>query len=179
MPKLTIAARRTIRRALRRDELEPSEREGELNVVPLLDIVVNLMLFLLATTAATLAVAQVDTSLAGYCRSGCDERALGLELSVTLTEGGVALAGREGRVAEGCAAVGGGPALTIPSGPDGYDFAALDRCLAALDARFPSEDELILAADPSVPYAAVVRAMDAARGDGTRFPRVRLSAGVR
>ena len=171
--RLSPRDRLRVRRATRRAEPDPSELAGELNIVPFLDVVVNLMLFLLATAAATMAVAQTDAELPSTCR-GCDG-SVPLHLSVTVTEGAIVVATREGRLAPGCERVAAGPAPTIA----GHGFDALGACLAAVHARHPGEDELILTAAPTVRYEALVRAMDAARGDGGRFPRVRLSAGVR
>ena len=62
MARLSPSQRARVRRATHVREPDPSEQTGELNIVPLLDIVVNLMLFLLATTAAVMTLAQEDVS---------------------------------------------------------------------------------------------------------------------
>jgi biopolymer transport protein ExbD len=55
-------ARAAVKR--REDAIEADEIEGgEINLIPYLDIVTNLMLFLLATVSAGLILAQIDTSL--------------------------------------------------------------------------------------------------------------------
>ena len=180
--RLDHRQRRKIRRATRRREADPSETQGELNIVPLLDIVVNVMLFLLATTAATMAVARADATLPSVCRGAqCESSEPGLALSVTLTRAGILVASAEGMFAPGCEASAPG-AVTAPPMADGSpDFEALARCLRAVHERHPSEREVILSADPEVPYEALVGAMDAAREgpSGVMFPEVRISAGVR
>lgn len=179
MGKLSARQQMMVRKATRRRPPDPSEQPGELNIVPFLDVVVNLMLFLLAT-AATVAVARADAQLPSTCGTGCDRRPRGLELSVTVTDAGVFVATRDARLAPGCEDTGsGGP--TVARGLRGHDFDALRACLARLAARHPEERAVILSADPEVPYQDLIGAMDAARGDADRplFPDVQLSAGVR
>lgn len=58
--------RSKVRAAVRRreDQVEQEEMEsGELNLIPYLDIVTNLMLFLLASVSAGLILVQIDTTL--------------------------------------------------------------------------------------------------------------------
>ncbi|MBX3274382.1 MAG: biopolymer transporter ExbD [Sandaracinaceae bacterium] len=162
---MTPRQRLAIRRATRSLDADPSETPGELNVVPLLDVVVNLMLFLLATSAATIAIAEVQTELPPLCPGARCGSVPGEALSVTVTDTGLVLAGRSGRHA------------TVPRAPDGaYDFAALGVALARARTAHPRERAVTLSADPMVPYADLVAAMDAIRGP---FEQVRLSAGVR
>ena len=54
MAKLTPQQRAYIRRRTKVHDPDPSEIAGELNIVPFLDIVVNLIMFLLATSEAVL-----------------------------------------------------------------------------------------------------------------------------
>lgn len=67
--------------------------------------------------------------------------------------------------------VGGGGAeeMRVPCrgacAPETYDRPALTSALAAVKARLPSEDRVVLVVDPAVPYAVVVLAMEAARGE--------------
>jgi len=66
MPHLTPAQRQYIRKRTKVEDLDPSEMAGELNIIPFLDIVVNLIMFLLMTTTVVLAVVQIDTELPEY-----------------------------------------------------------------------------------------------------------------
>jgi biopolymer transport protein TolR len=168
--------RRLLRRAIRvRGEGEAGT--GELNIVPFLDIVTNLMLFLLATTAAIATVSEVRADLPGHGpRSGAPP----LELSVTLTDRGAIMATSIGRVGPDCV-IAPSAAPTAARTADGYDLASLGRCAAELHRAHPHEDAVVLSADPLVPYRDLVGAMDAirSRGDELLFPDVRISAGVR
>lgn len=166
--------RRLLRRAIRKSEGEASS--GELNIVPFLDIVTNLMLFLLATTAFVASVSEVRADLPGY---GPGHPGV-LDLSVTLTERGAIMATSGGRIGPDCTPTT-GTAPTAVRTTDGYDYRALGRCASALHAAHPQETSVILSADPGVPYGQLVGAMDALRsqGDTPLFPDLRLSAGVR
>lgn len=161
---MTPLQRAKVRRATQRRDRDPSESERELNIVPLLDIVINLMLFLLATSAATLVLAETRAELPGTCRGGSCRREPGLDLSVTVADGAILVASRHGRLE------------AIPRGPAGYDFAALAARLTEVREAHPEERAVILSADPMVPYESIVAAMDAIHGS---FEDVRLSAGVR
>lgn len=166
--------RRLFRRALRaRSEAPPS---GELNVVPFLDIITNIVLFLLATTASVIAVSEVRAELPHFGHGAPQP----LQLSVTLTERGAVMATRSARIGPDCSETTlPGPTAAITD--DGYDFAALTRCARRLHEAHPAETDVVLSASPAVPYRDFVRAMDAVRADGDveMFPDVRVSAGVR
>jgi biopolymer transport protein TolR len=170
-----------LRRRPRKAEPEDQLGSGELNIVPFLDVVVNLMLFLLATSTAAMAVAQVEVEMPAFGPRcvGCPP-ASELELSLTLADEGIVVAGRGGRLSPGCEATG-GEVLTVPRAGARHDFAELTRCLERVHAEYPHEDTVIITADPRVPYEELIHAMDAARGTSAAplFPHVLLSAGVR
>jgi hypothetical protein len=67
-----------------------------------------------------------------------------------------------------------GPAIAMKDGD--YDFAELGRCLERLKAAHPElGSKARVVADPSTKYEAVIKAMDAARGDGgVLFPDIEL-----
>ncbi len=176
--KLSPSQKQYIRRRTRSGEGDPSELGGELNIVPFLDIVVNLIMFLLVTVISAVAVSQVAAQLPTYdggCTgTGCGERALNLR--VTLTREGIFVAGSGDILGAGCGASAAGGA-TVAAG----DYPGLTACMRRIKERYPHEDTVTLSADPLVPYAELVRAMDACRADEARglFPEVLISAGVR
>src|SRR3954453_7367709 len=59
--QLTAAQRGKIRRLSQPRELAPDEEGGELNIVPFLDIIMNILIFVLATVAVTF-TATIDTT---------------------------------------------------------------------------------------------------------------------
>jgi biopolymer transport protein TolR len=58
--RLSAAQRSKIRRLSSPRELAPDEEGGELNIVPFLDIIMNVLMFVLATVAVTF-MATIDT----------------------------------------------------------------------------------------------------------------------
>jgi biopolymer transport protein TolR len=185
MPKLTSQQRAYIRRRTKVHEPDPSEIAGELNIVPFLDIVVNLIMFLLATSEAVLAIVQIEAQLPqlGGRSGGGAPKEQALNLNVTVTDGGIIVTGSGGKLAPGCQDVSSGRVMTVPKLNDKYDWKALTECVAKIKAvpKFSSETDVIIGADPMIHYEHVVAAMDAVRGDGKQalFPDVLLSAGVR
>lgn len=194
--ELTIRQKAYIRKRSKPPDLDPSEMAGELNIVPFLDIVVNIIMFLLATTAAVLTVVQLEAHLPTLSRGrsrGTTETGSSLNLSVTISEEGIIVAGSGGKLAPGCTNMQSGRVITVPllpnpnvdeNGdglPDVYDWAGLTRCLSVVHTTFPDERQSILTADPNVEYRHLVRAMDSMRSDGTveLFPDILLSGGVR
>jgi biopolymer transport protein TolR len=185
MAKLTPQQRAYIRRRTKVHEPDPSEIAGELNIVPFLDIVVNLIMFLLATSEAVLAIVQIEAQLpqlGGKASSGSASEP-GLNLNVTVTDGGIIVTGSGGKLAPGCEDVSSGRVMTVPKRDGNYDWTALTECVAKIKAvpKFSDEHDVIIGADPMIHYEHVVAAMDAVRTNGTKplFPDVLLSAGVR
>ena len=75
MAKFTPKQRAYIRKRTKDSSTDPSEMVGELNIVPFLDIVVNLIMFLLATTEAVLLISPIESDLPKIARgrsSGAD-----------------------------------------------------------------------------------------------------------
>jgi biopolymer transport protein TolR len=184
MPNLSPQQRSYIRRRTRVHEPDPSELTGELNIVPFLDIVVNLIMFLLATSEAVLAIVQIEAQLpqlsaGGKATTGSQEA--GLNLNVTLTDGGIIVTGSGGKLAPGCEEVSSGRVMTIPKKGADYDWTALSDCAVKIKTGYPTEKDVIVGADPTIHYEYIVAAMDALRSKDKKelFPKVLLSAGVR
>lgn len=172
-----------IRKRTKIHDLDPSEQAGELNIVPFLDIVTNIIMFLLATTAMVLTTCELDAHLPTIGRGGGGgDSTATLNLSVTVTERGIVVAGSGGKLQPGCTTTGTGNVITVARRTDQtYEWAALTQCLVHVHATYPDEHQVILTADPNIEYGNIVAAMDAVRSDGTTelFPDVMLSAGVR
>lgn len=174
MPHFTPAQRRRIRRASQPEE--PSPGDDELNIIPFLDVVVNLIMFLLLTMTAALAAHEVHAQLP---TTNPAPRAAPAPFrpTVVLTEGGVFVGSAAGHYGAGCA-LGEGPAVPIVGGEP--DWLALRACAARLKEAHPDATGLTLAADPTIELRWVIAAMDALRGpNDALFPDVTLAAGVR
>ncbi|MDB4974711.1 MAG: TolR-like protein [Myxococcaceae bacterium] len=184
MPNLSPQQRAYIRRRTRVHEPDPSEVSSELNIIPFLDIVVNLIMFLLATSEAVLAIVQIEAQMPQISPGPDKDHHLddsGLNLNVTITEGGVIVTGSGGKLAPGCDEVSSGRVMTIPKKGNDYDWPALTECAVKIKAKFSSEKDVIVGADPVIHYEYIVAAMDALRSKDKKelFPKVLLSAGIR
>ncbi len=173
--KLSAAQRSKIRRLSAPKEHGADEAGGEINIVPFLDIVTNVLMFVLATISVTF-TATVDTFPP---RAGGSARAPTtptLGLTVLVVPDGFSLKARGGNVAPGCGDV--GPGVAIPVRNNEYDYDALKACAIKLKAASPDfKDEMgvTISANPPIPYQVVIGAMDAVRkneGGEDLFPEV-------
>lgn len=162
--KLSAAQRSKIRRLSAPKEHAPDEAGGELNIVPFLDIITNVLMFVLATISVTF-TATIDTypprAGAGAARTLNTPT---LSLTVLVVPDGFSLKARGGNVAPGCADT--GPGVAIPTKNGEYDFAALKACATKLKAAAPEfKDEMgvTISANPPIPYQVVISTMDAVR----------------
>jgi biopolymer transport protein ExbD len=173
--KLSAQQRSKIRRLSQPKEHAPDEAGGELNIVPFLDIITNVLMFVLATISVTF-TATVDTYPP---RAGSGARAPTtptLGLTVLIVPDGFSLKARGGNVAPGCNDT--GPGLAIPKKDGDYDYDSLKACAAKLKGiavEFKDEMGVTVSANPPIPYQVVISTMDAVRkneaGDDL-FPEV-------
>ncbi len=174
--KLSAAQRSRIRRLSQPKEPEPGEEAGELNVVPYLDIITNIMMFVLASVSVSF-IGSIDTTppSIGGGRVRADVSSKALHLSAWSTTQGVALTTSTGNIATGCNDVGSG--VTVPKVNQEYDLRSLTACAKRLKNASPSfkeETQVTITANPGIEYKTVIDVMDALRGDadGEIFPDV-------
>ncbi len=174
-------------------KLRPKEEEeaGELNIVPYLDILMNLIIFMLLsmTGLATFGILNVNAPNYGGASAGAgaeDPNSPKLLLTVGISNKGFYVAATGGVLGQTAAgATGAAPgqgAPTIPKKADGsFDFNALNAQMISIKKEFPAETKVIVAAQNEIPYEALVATMDACRETfGTDkkllFPDVTLGA---
>jgi biopolymer transport protein TolR len=150
-----------------RRRIREAEETGELNIVPYLDVVVNLVMFMLLsmTGLITLGVLNVSAPRIG-AEAGAAAADAGPRLLLTVAIGrqGFYVAGAGGVLGTGGAATDLSRPPTIPLRPDGrYDFVALSTQLSTIKQKYPSETQVILTADGSVVYDILIQTMDACR----------------
>jgi biopolymer transport protein TolR len=160
-----------------REHVEETEEEGgELNLVPYLDIITNIIIFLLASVAYNVAFGNVNVTLPTLAQgSGAvaeEPEQPPLNLTVTASNTGFIIAG------------GGGVMAPIPKLPDGkYDYQGLTARLMEIKAApgNANETKVTFNADAQIPYEIVVESLDAMRtGKDSKelFPDVVFAAGI-
>ncbi len=182
MSELSAAQRARIRRLSQPRELAPDEEGGELNIVPFLDIVVNILIFVLATVAVTF-TSTIETTPPAIKGSGVrtSGQSEALNFTVIVVNDGFSLKASGGNVAPGCAGVGAG--VAIPKKGNRYDFRGLTECATKLkrsNSAFEDEDQFYLAANPGTEYQILIQVIDAVRrtsdGKESLFDNVNFTA---
>jgi biopolymer transport protein ExbD len=149
------------------------EGQGELNVVPFLDIIVNVLMFVLATVAVTFTTTIDTTPPKVTVRAPVEPK---LSLVVLVVRDGFVVSARGQRLGAGCEGPGAG--LAVGRTPDGdYDWAALAECARRIKGASPDfadEREVTITAASEVPYETIIHTIDAlrSRGDEELFPKV-------
>ena len=167
--QLTVAQRGKIRRMSQPRELAPDEEGGELNIVPFLDIIVNILIFVLATVAVTFTSSIETTPPSGKSagvRSQMQSEAL--NLTVFIVNDGFSLKSLRRQHCPGCS--GPGPGIAIPMSSGKYDYAALTTCAAKLKAKFEDEDQAYITANPGTEYQILINVIDALRTNTNGAP---------
>ena len=129
-------------------KLRPVENDGtgELNTIPYLDILMNLILFMLLSVSGLATFGVINASVA--------DAAPGTATTST-DPPTVVVSARGFRI---------GASEPIPLRADGtWDFAALTAQLAERKRAFPAETKIVLTPDATVPFEVLVSTMDAVR----------------
>lgn len=173
----------------RKRKLVEEEETGELNIVPYLDILVNLIMFLLVTQATLVSLGLIDVTAPSYSVAGPgqanpdDSQGKNLRLTIGIAQTGFFIAAKGG-VLPGEES--GAPTELTPDGvtrsaptiakrADGsYDFPGLTVRLRQIKTAFPKAESIFVAADDNIPYEILVKTLDASREDGRGplFPAV-------
>ena len=153
-----------------RRRVHDEDEIGELNIVPYLDIVMNLVMFMLLSMAGliTLGVLDVGTpkisDAAGPANPDQSQEPQ-LTLTVAISDKGFYIAGAGG-VLDGpadTASLDTAKPPTVPRRGGEYDYPGLTDKLALIKGQFEKEKKVILVADSEIPYDVVIQTMDACR----------------
>lgn len=160
---------------------------GELNIVPYLDVLMNLIMFMLLSITGLAAFGILNVSAPSYggpsAAAQDDSDKPKLLLSVLISKQGFYVAGAGGVLGPQSGSV--NPAEvppTLPRKADGsYDYAALTTQLVGVKKEFPTETKVIIGAESDIPYEVLVSTMDAVRESPppdrkVLFPDVTLGA---
>ena len=169
-----------VRAAMRRmkDHNEEIEEEtGEINLVPYMDIVTNIIIFLLASVVNQVALGNVNVSVPSLSAGGgaaSDEKPEKPPLNLTVTVGatGFTIAASGGVLP---------PIVKLPNGQ--YDYKQLTKKLLEIKSSPDNAEEtkVNFNADSNISYDIVVATLDAMRQDDAGkvlFPDVAFSAGI-
>lgn len=161
-----------------RRKLRPKEEEetGELNIVPYLDIMMNLIMFMLLSMTGLVSYGILNVAAPKYAppsasasQSDSENDKPKLLLTVLVSEKGffvagtgAVLPGSEPDAAPQGEGTEGNP--TVPKNAKGdYDYAGLTARMLEIKKAFPEESKVILGADPKIPYDVLIKTMDAVR----------------
>jgi len=173
-----VRAKARVAMKRRADEIEADEIEsGEINLIPYLDIVTNLMLFLLASISASFVLGQINTTLPDHVPASAikpsdpkkdpNEKSLQLVVSITQKEMILwSISGLEGTIKEPKAVMERLPAVQGDKIPR-YNLAKLNDTLFVIaktrwhgKLRNLETYEVILQADGEIPYDTIIDVMD-------------------
>lgn len=181
--------RKQVRAVMRRmrDHAEEAEEEtGEINLVPYLDIVTNIIIFLLASVAYNVEFGSVNVTLPTIAGAGAaSEEPEKQPLNLTVNAGATGFTiGASGGFLPVIPKINAGTNGCEPKMREGcYDYKALTTKLMEFKAlpENASETKATFNADAQIPYEVVVETLDAMREDPQGkllFPDVVFSAGI-
>lgn len=177
---LSPSQRSKIRRLSQPQEPSPGEEAGELNIVPYLDIITNILVFVLSTISVIF-LSNIDTTPPSQ-NSGKVKavESKAMNLVVLVTGQGIGFKTSGGSIATGCRDAGGG--ITVPmvadSGKQVYDWQGVTSCARHLKSEGPTEwqdeTQVTITASPGIEYQYIVDTVDALRSDekGELFPEI-------
>jgi biopolymer transport protein ExbD len=164
-------------RRMRDHNEEAEEEHGEINLVPYMDIVTNIIIFLLASVVNQVALGNVNVSVPTLSSGGGasdEDKPEKPPLNLTVSVGATGFT----------VAASGGVLPVIPKLPSGqYDYPSLTAKLQEikLTPGNAEETKANFNADAIIPYDIVVATLDAMRqnNDGkVLFPDVAFAAGI-
>jgi biopolymer transport protein TolR len=169
MPEaLTAAQRGKIRRLSQPRELSPDEAGGELNIVPYLDIIMNILIFVLSTIAVTFTASIETTPPASHGGGVRQIESEALNLTILIVNEGFSIKAAGGNVSTGCEGLGTG--IAIPKRNGDYDYDSLTDCATKLkhsNDKFKDENQVFITANPGTEYQIVINVIDAVRRSRT------------
>lgn len=170
--KFSASQRALIMRRSKPKHAEPGDDGGELNIIPFLDIIMNVLMFILATLATVFtATIPVPSPASGPSRNN-PTTTQRLNITVKVQQTGFVVGAGGGFLLPGCTQIG-AASVTVPNRPqadsdgDSHDFEGLTRCMQAIRRQWATEvaedHSINVAPNRDVPYGALVHTLDAVR----------------
>lgn len=169
------------------------EDADELNIMPLMNIIMLLIPFLIMSTefikigVINVSAPKLNNSAAPQKTPDKKPKKL-LNLTISVTRKGFRLLTRGNQIPEGCdispqalqSKDKGKPTISKRDGK--YNLIELKKCLTKIKKEFPDEKRVIIMAEPEIKFSVIIKVMDSSReksgGKSDLFPEVVLSAGV-
>ena len=142
---------------------DDEEHETELNLVPYMDIMLNLIMFMLFSTTSLTQMGVIQISLPQYGDGPTDvtdeDPKEAVEITLAISNLGFSV------MANGVEVDGKVDEPTIPRGGVGrlWDYEALGAKMEAIKAIYPEEETLVIVASEDIEFEVIVSSMDAAR----------------
>lgn len=172
MARFTASQHAYINKRARHKEVGPAEGGGELNIIPFLDIIMNVLMFLLATIATVFTATIPVPAPSSTNRPGPAQQQERLNITVKVTPTGYIVGAGGGFLLPGCTTIG-AASLTVPNRGSGdaegytHDFQSLTQCMQAIRRQWATEvasdHSINLATNSDIPYGVLVRSIDAVR----------------
>ncbi len=150
----------------------------ELNIVPYLDMMTCLVLFLLVNITSFLGFTILNASIPQLAPDSAKVQAQAAKKGEELLL--IVRVTQKGFVVD--PSVQGGKSIkptVVPKQVEGYDFDRLREIAVNLKNRFTKESRVLIISDPKIIYDDIIRTMDALReqknGESDLFPDVTLS----
>jgi biopolymer transport protein TolR len=143
----------------------------DLNLIPYLDIVINIIMFMLLTSTGLLQIGMINVNaprIADSMETGGGQPETPppekqINLTVGITYQGLFIAGVGGVIGDSSSTEGG-----APKGPTIPLVTSDQACQDALVRKVPPPASCYDFAQPDVPYEVLVKVMDSSRQDGER-----------
>ncbi len=171
-PKFTAGQHAIIAKRARHKEHGPDDGGGELNIIPFLDIIMNVLMFLLATIATVFTAAIPVPAPSSSNRPGNAPQQERLNITVKISPTGIIIGAGGGFLMPGCTTVG-AATVTVANratpDQDGHlqDFAALTQCMQAVRRQWATEvandHSINVSPNGEIPYGVLVKTIDAVR----------------
>jgi biopolymer transport protein ExbD len=139
-------------RSVRRVRRHHARKRGrhELNMVPMIDMMVILVFFLIFT--AVFSKTNILELNLPSSTAGVPDLPKGLQLEVIVRESSIDVADRATGVLQ-----------SLPNTPGGYDLGQLASYLQRVKAKFPENESATILLAPDISYDVLVQVMDAVR----------------
>jgi biopolymer transport protein TolR len=172
MSKFSAAQRAIIHKRSKPKEHGPDDGGGELNIIPFLDIIMNVLIFVLGSIVTVFTASIPVPAPSSNSRPSSTPQQERLNITIKVTPGGYIVGAGGGFLLPGCTTVG-NASLTVPNrgaaDVDGHvhDFTSLTQCMVSIRRQWATEigtdHSVNVSPNGEIPYGVLVKTIDAVR----------------